>query len=172
MANIPNTKYITVKRGDDAQVGIFVGGKPATEYRGVKIYDIDYVKDAIAWIQEQNPNITELHVLSSKTSGGYATVGNPSPEHGRYAWCRVKNNDGKLGGWVFDYAYASATNCANYCALGCANDVRGSAAFWRAVLVTAFDNGPLGSIDWSKYQGVHNVGPYRIIVETAGPNTK
>ena len=139
MADIPNTKYITVKRNKNGAVGVFVGGKPATHYRGQEIYDINYVKDTFAGIQEQNPNITELHVLSSNTSGEFAMVGNPSSTPGRYAWCRVKNNDGKLGGWVFDYAYASATNCANYCALGCASDVRGSAAFWRAVLGTAFD---------------------------------
>ena len=134
MANIPNTGYITVKRGDDAQVGIFVGGKPATHYRGVIIYDKSYVKDIFAWIQEQNPNITELHVLSSKTSGGYAKVGNPSSTHGRYAWCRVKNNDGKLGGWVFAHAYTSAADCAYICAISCAYTVRANAAFRRAVL--------------------------------------
>ena len=139
MANIPNTKYITVKRGDDAQVGIFVGGKPATTYCGVKINDINYVKNTFARIQEQNPNITELHVLSSKTSGGYATVGNPSPEHGRYAWCRVKYKDGKLGGWGFCSTYTSATDCANDCAFNCARNVRADAAFRRAVLGTAFD---------------------------------
>ena len=172
MANIPNTKYITVKRDENGAVGVFVGGKPATTYRGVIIYDKSYVKDIFAWIQEQNPNITELHVLSSKTSGGYATVGNPSPEHGSNAWCRVKNNDGKLGGWGFCSTYTSATDCANDCAFNCARNVRADAAFRRAVSVTAFDNGPLGSIDWSKYQGVHNVGPYRIIVEKVGQNTK
>ena len=171
MAVIPDTEYITVKREKD-RVGIFVGGKPATDYRGVIIYDINYVKNIFAWIQEQNPDITELHVLLSKTSGRYATVGNPSPEHGRYAWCRVKNNDGKLGGWVFTCEYVSAAFSASYCAYDCAFYVRAFAAFQRAVLVTAFDNGPLGSIDWSKYQGVHTFGPYRIIVEKVGPNTK
>ena len=134
MANIPDTAYITVNKD-----GIFVGGKPATTYRGVKIYGISFVKDSFARIQKQNPNITELHVLSSKTSGGYATVGNPSPEHGRYAWCRVKNNDGKLGGWVFDEAYTSATDCAFNCANDCAWNVPAYAAFRRVVLVTAVD---------------------------------
>ena len=139
MANIPDTEYITVKRGDDGQVDVFVAGKPATHYRGVKIYDIDYVKDAFAWIQEHNPNITEWHVLSSKTSGEFATVGNPSPERGRYAWCRVKNNDGKLGGWVFDHAYTSAAGCECFCAYFCAYDVRAFAALQCAVLGTALD---------------------------------
>ncbi len=178
MLVMPDAEYITVKRDENGQVGIFVGGKPATHYRGVKINDINYVKDAFAGIQKQNPNITELHGLSSETS---AMVGNPSPEHGRYAWCRVKNNDGKLGGWVFAYAYASAADCAYDCAYICAFNVLAYATFRRAVLVTAFDNGQngknaqsddFGRIDWSQKLGVHNVGPYRIIVEKAGPNTK
>jgi len=139
MAVIPDTEYITVKRGDDAQVGIFVGGKPATHYHGQEIYDINYVKDTFAVIQEQNPNVTELHVLSSKTWGECDTVGNPSSTPGRYAWCRVKNNDGKLGGWVFDHAYTSASDCASFCASFCASYVQADAAFRRAVLGTAFN---------------------------------
>ena len=139
MADIPNTEYITVKRDENGAVDVFVGGKPATDYRGVKIYEINYVKNTFAEIQELNPNITELHVLSSKTSGGYAMVGNPSPEHGRYTWCRVKNNDGKLGGWVFALARTSAWDCAYRCADRCAYYVRADAAFRRAVLGTAFD---------------------------------
>ena len=181
MANIPNTEYITVKRDENGQVGIFVGGKPATTYRGVKINDINYVKNTFAWIQKHYQNITELHVLSSETSGYFATVGNPSPEHGRYAWCRVKNNDGKLGGWVFAHAYTSAADCAYICAISCAYTVRANAAFRRAVLVTAFDNGQngknaqsddLGCIDWSKYQGVHTFGPYEVVVRKIIPKTK
>ena len=134
MVDIPNTEYITINKD-----GVFVGGKPATTYRGVKIYGINYVNDALAWIQEQNPNITELHVLSSNASGKFATVGNPSSTCGRYAWCRVKYIDGKLGDWVFYYAYTSAADCAFNCALGCAYDVRADAAFRRAVLGTALD---------------------------------
>ena len=141
MADIPNTAYITVKRNKNGEVGVFVGGKPATHYRGVNIYDINYVKDIFAWIQGQNPNITELHVLSSETSGGYATVGNPSSTHGIYAWCRVKYKDGQFGGWFFDDAYTSATalGCAHICAARCAHDVRANVAFRRAVLGTALD---------------------------------
>ena len=135
MADIPDTEYITVKRDENGALDVFVGGKPATTYRGVKIYNINYVKNTFAVI----PNITELHVLSSGTSGGYGMVGNPSPEHGSNAWCRVKNNDGKLGGWVFYDAYTSAANCARYFAYDCANRVRADAAFRRAGLVTAFD---------------------------------
>ena len=135
MADIPNTEYITINKD-----GVFVGGKPATHYRGVKIYGINYVKNAFAGIQEQNPNIIELHVLSSKTSGEFATVDNPSSKHGSNAWCRVKNNGGKLGNWVFGYAYTSAAYCAFNCANDCAYDVlRADAAFRRALLGTALD---------------------------------
>ena len=120
MVDIPNTEYITVKRDENGAVDVFVGGKPATHYRGAEISDINYVKNTFVWMQEQNPNITELHVLSSKTSGGYAKVGNPSSTHGRYAWCRVKNNDGKLGGWVFTCEYVSAAfSCVLLCVRLC-----------------------------------------------------
>ena len=173
MADIPDTEYITVKRDKNGAVGIFVGGKPATHYRGVNIYDINYVKDTFADMQKENPNIMEWHVMSSETRGKFPKVGNPSSEHGRYIWCRVKNNDGQFGGWVFAYASAGAADFARYCAETCAYYVRASAAFRRAVLVTAFfDNGLLSNIDWSRLVGRHNVGPYRIIVEKVGPNIK
>ena len=139
MVDIPNTEYITVKRDENGAVGIFVGGKPATTYRGVEIAWIECLCEHFEAIQKMHPDIMEMHALSSETSGKYSMVGNPSPEHGRYAWCRVKNNDGKLGGWVFDGAHTSASDCASYCAYGCALNVRANAAFWRAVLVTAFD---------------------------------
>ena len=43
MTNIPDTEYITVKRDEKGDVGIFVGGKPATTYRGEKIDYINYI---------------------------------------------------------------------------------------------------------------------------------
>ena len=116
-------------------------------------------------------------MLSSKTS---AMVDNPSPEHGRYAWCRVKNGKGQLSGWFFCRPYVSATDCAYACARSCVLIFLGYVPFQRAVLGT-FDNGQnrknaqsddLGCIDWSQKLGEHNVGPYRIIVEKVGPNTK
>ena len=177
MANIPDTAYITVNKD-----GIFVGGKPATTYRGEDICGMQSVKNMFAGIQEQNPNITELHVLSSKTSGGYATVGNPSPEHGRYAWCRVKNNDGKLGGWGFCSTYTSATDCANDCAFNCARNVRADAAFRRAVFglidkqnsrqkQNALTNA-LKDTDLSELIGTHTIGSYEIVVRKSGQNTR
>ena len=173
---VPNTEYITINKG-----GVFVGWrlvvlKPATTYRGVNICEIDNVKATFAWIQEHNKNITELHVLSSKTWGEFAKVGNPSREHGGNAWCRVKYNDGKLGDWVF-----CSRSCANLCALNCARNLRAYDDTFRLAVCGTFDNGQngkdpqpdyFGSVDWSKYRGVNNVGPYRIIVEEVGPHTK
>ena len=139
MADVPNTAYITVKRNKNGEVGVFVGGKPATRYRVAIIYDINYVKKAFADMQKENPNIMEWHVMSSETRGKFPMVGNPSSTHGSNAWCRVKNNDGKLGGWVFGGTSTSATYCAAHCAYYCALYVRADAAFRRAVLVTAFN---------------------------------
>lgn len=123
MANIPNTEYITVKRDKNGQVGIFVGGKPATKYRGEYIYQADYVKDVFAWMQNQSPEIEEWHIGAFATAGKYAEVGNPSGNFGPNAWCRVKFKNGKLGAWVFRGTYSSAANCALDCAYYCA-DVR------------------------------------------------
>ena len=128
MANIPNTEYITVNKD-----GIFVGGKPATKYRGESIWSIEFVKDAFAWMQEENPNIAEFHIGAFETRGEYAKVGNPSGNYGPNAWCRVKYKNGNLGAWVFYYTYGSAADCAYYCANRCAILVRRYASFRSAV---------------------------------------
>ena len=129
MTDIPNTEYITINKD-----GIFVGGKPATHYRGEEIYDIRYIKRRFSDIQKLNPDVAELHVLSSETFGKYAKVGNPSGSHSRNAWCRVKFNDGRIASWVFGHTYSSAVSCAGYCAYNCAYFVRESADFRSAVL--------------------------------------
>ncbi|MBR6838061.1 MAG: hypothetical protein IKM94_00635, partial [Alphaproteobacteria bacterium] len=72
MTNIPDTEYITVKRDKDGQVGVFVGGKTATTYRGEEIYQADYVKNMFAWMQERNPEIEEFHIGAFKTRGEHA----------------------------------------------------------------------------------------------------
>ena len=174
MANIPNTAYITVKRGDDDQVGIFVGGKPTTTYRGVEIYGTSFViEDAFARIQKYDPNVTELHVLSSETLGEYAMVGNPSPEHGRYAWCRVKMKGGTVGGWVRVYGFSSASYCAYDCTARCAYHVWGVTVIRRAVLLAALDTltNALKGTDLSELIGTHTIGSYEIVVRKSG-NTR
>ena len=115
MTDIPNTEYITINKD-----GIFVGGKPATTYRGEKIFCIDDVREFFKSIQKTHPNIAELHVLSSETLGRYAVAGNPSGKYGSNSWCRVVLNDGTVGSWIFHSAYFVNTYCASYGAHGCA----------------------------------------------------
>ena len=129
MTDIPNTEYITINKD-----GIFVGGKPATTYCGEKIRFSNGVRESFADIQRLNKNVAELHVLSSETFGEYAKVGNPSGNHGRTAWCRVKFENGNLGAWVCLEAHGSTTGCARTCAGYCAHFVRADASFRYAVL--------------------------------------
>lgn len=139
MNDIPNTEFITVKRDDKGRVGVFVGGKPATHYRGQEIYRIEYVQFVFEWMQKKNPNIAEFHIMSSKTNGEYAKTGNPSAEHGPSAWCRIVLKDGTTTDWVFHYTYGSAADCANACAYACAFSVRANASFRQALLGSAID---------------------------------
>lgn len=133
MNDIPNTEFITVKRDDKGRVGVFVGGKPATHYRGQEIYCIEYVKSVFEWMQKKNPNIAEFHIMSSKTNGEYAKTGNPSAEHGPSAWCRIVLKDGTTMDWVFFSTRSSAAYCARNCAYNCAYVVRSYASFRSAV---------------------------------------
>lgn len=128
MTDIKNTEYITINKD-----GIFVGGKPATTYRGEKIWNIDFVKRVFARMQEQNPKIEEFHIGAFVTPGEYAKPGNPDGVFGPNAWCRVKYKNGDLGAWVFRYTYGSAAHCAYGCASTCALGVRVSANFRSAV---------------------------------------
>ena len=185
MANIPNTEYITVNAN-----GIFVGGKPATTYRGQKTYDTDYVKyntdymkKVFAWMQKQNPEIEEFHIGAFKTRGERAKPGNPNGVFGPNAWCRVKFKNGKLGAWVFRYTSGSAASCAYACANDCAYDVRDYASFRSAVLGAVIDKqnsrqkqnaltNALKDTDLSKFVGTHKIGAYEIVVRKSGQNTR
>ncbi len=183
-----NTKYIAVKRDDLGDVVFFVGGRQALTYRGEKIYDLCYgVENKFTWMQEENPNIMEWHVMSSKTHGKFGKVDNPSSEPGRYAWMRVVLSDGTVGDWVFVYADRSAADCAHYCAYECALNVRANAAFRRAVLsaadgkqnvkpVTQPQNQELKKleqVDFSKLpKSPIELNGYRILVEKVSTRTK
>ncbi len=170
MANIPNTEYITVNAN-----GIFVGGKPATTYRGQEIYDIDYVKHVFEWMQAQHPNIAEFHIGAFATRGEYAKPGNPDGVFGPNGWCRVKYKNGNLGAWVFDGTYRLAANCAGHCAYSCVLYVCNHALFRSAVFGLANDKqnsqpkqnaltNALKDTDLSKFVGTHTIGSYEIIV--------
>lgn len=128
MTDIPNTEYITINKD-----GIFVGGKPATTYRGEEILSLNGVRKKFADIQILNETVAELHALSSETSGEYAKVGNPSGNHGQNEWCRVKFNNGYIGSWVFISKSSSAADCALYCAAYCEHGVRLDPGFRTAV---------------------------------------
>jgi len=129
MTYIRNTKYITINKD-----GIFVGGKPATKYRGKEIFNIRYVKRQFSDIQKEYPGVMELHVLSSETSGKYAEPGSPSPIHGRYSWYRAKFNDGKTGAWVCSSVdYGDTVGCAKLCAFNCVFHIKNNHDYRQAV---------------------------------------
>lgn len=136
MTDISNTEYITINKD-----GIFVGGKPATTYRGKHIYCLNAVRDYFSGIQRLNKNVAELYVLSSATRGEYAVTGNPSCKSGPNVWCRVLLSDGRLGVWVFAYTSSSAANCAYNCARICADLVRHNADFRSAVFWATNEQG-------------------------------
>jgi len=167
MAEIKNTDYITVKRGLDNKIGIFVGGKPATKYRGQEIYYISYIKEVFEWMQKQHPNIAEFQIMASITSGEYAKTGNPLPgkdgddKNARNAWCRIVLNDGSAAPWVFNRTFSSAAKCAGYCADYCADDVRGGPSFLSSVLGFA-DNAKRRGVKGFK---VYNLFGYRLTLE-------
>ena len=182
MTDIPNTEYITINKD-----GIFVGGKPATTYRGEKIWNIDFVKWVFAWMQEQNPKIEEFHIGTFVTLGECAKPGNPDGAFGPNAWCRVKYKNGNLGAWVFIYTSGSAAYCANGCATGCAYAVRDYASFRSAVFGSANDKQnvkpmakpqnpelkKLEQVDFSKLpKSPIELNGYRILVEKISTRTK
>ena len=178
MANIPNTEYITINKD-----GVFVGEKPATKYRGEDICWLLGLQKKFADIQRLNKNVAELHVLSSETCGESAKPGNPSGKHGLNAWCRVKFENGNFGAWVFYNNYASAANCAYFCAGDCTQCVRENADFRSAVLGAVIDKqnsqpkqnaltNALKDTDLSKLIGTHKIGAYEIVVRKSGQNTR
>ncbi len=134
-----DTEYITVKRGPDGNVGIFVGGKITTEYRGEPIFDIDFVKDVFAWMQEQYPQIEEFHTGAFSGRGKYCLAGDPALISGPHAWCRVKLKNSSLTPWFFNSSFRSYDLCANVCASKCAYaffvDLR-----FRSALISLIDN--------------------------------
>ena len=101
MPRISNKDYITIKkRNIFGKVDIFVGGKPATTYRGEEIEDPELVKEWFKSAQKQYPKIRELHVMTSETPSEYATPGKPVATDGESAWCRIKYPLGISGPWM------------------------------------------------------------------------
>ena len=131
---MPTDAYITVKRNEKGEVDIYVGGKPATKYRGQNIWEVPYIKECFECMQGQNPDIEEFHIGAFATRGDeWGETGNPSSGFGPNAWCRLKFKNGKYGSWVFGITFSSAASCAFYCADFCAYNVRDYAGFRAAV---------------------------------------
>ena len=95
MPDIPNTEYITINTN-----GIFVGGQPATTYRGVAIGMPENIRKHFQTIQKQYPNIKEMRFLTSKTMGNCYKAGTPVAKRGDNLWARVAFNDGYVAPWV------------------------------------------------------------------------
>lgn len=100
MSDIPNTEYITVKKE-----GIFVGGKPATHYRGIVIGYCKTININFRNILKQYPNIEEMRFLTSETGGDYHANGNPVVKNGSNAWACVKFNDDYVSPWTLISSY-------------------------------------------------------------------
>ncbi|MBP9999076.1 MAG: hypothetical protein KBT14_00060 [Proteobacteria bacterium] len=137
---MPTDAYITVRRNEQGEVDIYVGGKPATTYYGQDILNIPFIKEVFAWMQEQNPYIKEFHVGAFATRGyKKGKTGNPSSGLGPNSWCRLKFTNKKYGTWVFNRTYGSrdaydwTSHCASCCATSCAYAVRKRAGFRTAV---------------------------------------
>ena len=131
MTYIRNTKYITINKDD-----VFVGGKPAIKYCGVKIAYIEDLLEHLEAIQKIPPDMMEMHVLSSETRGEYGVVGNPSTKHGPNAWCRAKFNNERVSPWVFVAEYYSMNECTSRCAYQSLDNFRVSAKMRSAALDT------------------------------------
>jgi hypothetical protein len=71
----------------------------------------------------------------SKTSGTYATQGNPSSTSGEYCWCRLTSP--AASAWVFLSTINNSTDdCLYYCAYKCGREVMYYPDF-RSVLFNA-----------------------------------
>lgn len=96
MLDIPNTEYITIN-----SEGIFVSGKNATHYRGVKIGYPKEIKANFQTIKTRYPNIKEMRILTSKTGGGWhATKRRPSADNGNNVWASVVFDNGYTSPWT------------------------------------------------------------------------
>ena len=137
--NITNKDYITI-----TDTKVMVGGEETTKYRGENILNVkslpSYLKDIqniVKWEYGIAP--TEMHVLSSKTTGNYARSGTPSATHGPNAWVRFMLANGRQTPWVFRYSSSSASICAGYCGTDCGNTVRNASDFRSGVFRSVAD---------------------------------
>ncbi len=108
MYKISDKDYITVNKN-----GIFVGGKPATTYRGEEILFPKDIQNFFNDIQEESMLISDVHVLLSKTSGKSNQVGKPVGDKGNYLWSRVVLNGVPEGDFVCSNSFAVPRHVAS-----------------------------------------------------------
>lgn len=118
MSEIPNTEYITINKD-----GIFVGGKPATTYMEWPILFTNNIKEMFAEVKNKYPEMTDLQICASSTTGHFAKTGYPSVCVGPNVWCRTKFCDGHWGAWVFVLNYFSNHDCFGGCAYRCLYEI-------------------------------------------------
>ena len=106
MTDITNKEYSVIKCDEK--------GTPRFFYAGHEMW-MEPMKLIFEWLQEECPEIEELHGGAFATSGEFAKQGNPSGD-GPNGWCRVKFKNGKLGPWVFLKTYDSVRQCITHCA--------------------------------------------------------
>ena len=124
--NITNKDYITI-----TDTKVMVDGKETTEYRGWSITCVQslpkLLKDIQTTVKERYGIVpTEMHALSSKTTGNYAKSGTPSAKHGKNKWARFIFANGFKTPWVF---YCSASS-EDFCAADCAHDCGYAALYY------------------------------------------
>ncbi|MBQ3785258.1 MAG: hypothetical protein II843_02600 [Alphaproteobacteria bacterium] len=118
--------YITINEN-----GVFVGGQPATHYRGVEIAELDRIKNSgfrriKKYAKEKyNRDVSALHCMSSETQNTLGHQWPPSPNPGNNKWYRLEFSDGSLSLWqgmgAVKYKNPFITE-ANLCACLCAMD--------------------------------------------------
>lgn len=118
--------YITINEN-----GVFVGGQPATHYRGVEIAEFDRIQNSgfrrlKKYAKEKyNRDVSALHCMSSETQNAIGYQWPPSPNPGNNKWYRLEFSDGSLSLWqgfgAVKYKSPFITE-ADLCARLCAMD--------------------------------------------------
>jgi hypothetical protein len=96
--------------------GIFVGGKPATHYRGEEILYANDVKRNFRDICEESPQISGVQMILSSTTGKEGKPCAPSFDPGNYAYARVVLNGVPVKNiWEYFSGACSAEALADRC---------------------------------------------------------
>lgn len=144
-------KYMTVNEKDGAFVK-YPDAKIRDFYHGISIYDQDKIKILMKKLKIQEPNLSELNIMTSETSGLFCKTGNPSDVSGEYIWIRAVLKDGVVLPWVcFDKVFFSLTFCQDTL-----NYIVSNARYRRAIL---FDKSN-SDISNKRYITIDNMSSY------------